>query len=593
MSRAGALALTLLCACSSKERTEALAHLGAISPQERVAAARTLGQLAPRALRLDSEAWAALAHATRDPVAAVRREAALALAHAPRERDSSDDELAALLRDSDEAVRLSAAGALGLRCGEKAQAYLKLAFAPVPGKDDRPLRAAIARALSSCGVTLQALLAQEETSRRARATRLLEGGVGAQRAGAAAELGLLGRDEDVARLLALLEARDGVLVAAAAEGLGAAGASQASVKLAALLTEEGAIAAAAARGLRALGPAAVRDALPGLLRAIAREGDDARAAAEAIATLGSEARCAAAPEARTAEAATLLAQDCPAGPIAARLGLLAMRKEADPVPLLSALLVAQGPAPEGNFALSRLASETPSTTHQLAAQVAEHLGAEPVGPALLAVARRERIALQAERARRAAPLREVHPEDAYEAAREVAQAGERAPRQSAAQRKKFGLLMEKLKAHGTSVSANTSARERLAALLGTSGPGLEVGLYASALQAARALHAPGAERENALLQEDPDLLALVAAEQSRQAARAGHAGEAPSQRPGEPGPARAALFSADGAARAEACALLASLGDAESSPLRRDFTHDPERRVRLACANGNKTATPQ
>ncbi len=48
--------------------------------------------------------------------------------------------------------------------------------------------------------------------------------------------------------------------------------------------------------------------------------------------------------------------------------------------------------------------------------------------------------------------------------------------------------------------------------------------------------------------------------------------------------ARATLWSDDGAERAAACRVLAQLRDEESRALRDDLTHDPERRVRDACA---------
>jgi len=56
--------------------------------------------------------------------------------------------------------------------------------------------------------------------------------------------------------------------------------------------------------------------------------------------------------------------------------------------------------------------------------------------------------------------------------------------------------------------------------------------------------------------------------------------------------ARATLWSDDGDERVAACLLLARAGDSESAPLRRAFTHDPERRVRDACSRPSETASP-
>src|SRR5438132_4770459 len=110
---------------------------------------------------------------------------------------------------------------------------------------------------------------------------LLQSPSAAQKAHGARELGLLGRDEDVAALLPLLEDHDGVVAAAAARALGEAGGVQAVPRIAALLDEGGEVGAAAAEALLALhAQAAGRAGLEKLARA---DGDEAIPAAVALA----------------------------------------------------------------------------------------------------------------------------------------------------------------------------------------------------------------------------------------------------------------------------------------------------------------------
>ena len=138
-----------------------------------------------------------------------------------------------MLRDPDDAARIAAVQALGTRCGERTHAYLRLTFA----QSDARVRAPIATALQACGVDLAQTLHREEAERRRKAVDALTSPFAAVRARGARELGVLGRDEDRARLSALLDDRDGVVVAAAARALGESGAQEAAARLGALLGE--------------------------------------------------------------------------------------------------------------------------------------------------------------------------------------------------------------------------------------------------------------------------------------------------------------------------------------------------------------------
>ncbi len=559
---AGVLAsLLVLSACASKERADALPRLSAPSPKQRAAAVQALARAAAKS---DDEAWGALALAAHDGSAQVRMAAAGALGAVSR--DDALDAAGGLLRDPDDAVRMAAARALGAHCSDRGRAFLKLGFA----RSDARVRAVLAEALAHCGISLEETLARQEADRRLAAHKLLAM-EGAQRARGAAQLGRLGREQDVAALLPLLDDRDGTVVAAAAEALGEAGAQAAAPRLAKLLAEEGEVAGAGAEGLRALGPAAVEAFRASLAKVAARDSDEAEAAARA---LGPD--CEAALQGQRAKAAALLARGCPAAPLVRRLdGLL--RSGGDVSAALEALLVARGPAPDAAAPLALLLALPEPDAR--ACRVAEALRVTGAGPALVALVRRERAAIEQERVRQ-----QDHPDD--DASGEVSAQAARAQTPA---REKYDKLMAKIAQHEGTVETKASAQDQLAALL-RGGADVAAGrrtVLIAALQAARALQAPGAEKEARALAGDPDRLIAAAAR-----------GDEPiAQAPALPAPEvavlRSSLWSDDGSERAAACAALVAQHDAASEPTRRALGNDPERRVRVACARANETARPK
>lgn len=571
--RKAALVAALLAGCSAgKERSAALAGLSARTPRERAAAVQALARLAAVD---DDAAWAALARAAHDGSPAVR--SAVADAASATKRDDALDLAGTLLRDPDDAVRLAAARGLGLRCGERAVAYLRMAF----GRSSRAVRPELAAALSRCGVTLEQTLAKEEDARRAAASKLLESGAAAQRGSGARQLGRLGRAGDVAVLLGLLDERDGALVAAAASALGDAGALEAAPRLVKLLAEPGEVAGAAADALRSLGTEAVASARPALEAVAARADDEAESAALALASAPDPRLCAVAAVAQLPAAASVLARAgrCPAHPFVKRLEALidSGGSPAAVASALEALVAAEGPAPEAAAALSKLLAGPEPLV--LAAQAAGHLQAVGAGPALVALVRREREAIERDRA---TPHLARDPDDS--GAAEVASQGALAPRPD---REKYDRLMAKLGQHEGTAQAKASAQEQLATLL-RGGPGVAQARrerLIAALRAARSLHAKGAEDEAARLAHDPDRLIAMAAR-----------GDEPPKGPaaparGEPAATPALLWSDDGGERAAACAALHE--DAATAPTRLALRHDPERRVRLACGATNETARPK
>src|SRR5207244_8244087 len=102
------------------------------------------------------------------------------------------------------------------RCGDRTAAYLRLAFE----HSDAAVRAEVMQALQKCGIKPEETLAHEESERRRKAVESSVNPIPAVRARGAHDLGLLGRDEDRKRLLAMLDDRNGVVVAAAARALG-------------------------------------------------------------------------------------------------------------------------------------------------------------------------------------------------------------------------------------------------------------------------------------------------------------------------------------------------------------------------------------
>ena len=610
-----------LAACGRKAQEEQQRRLVSPVASERADAAGKLGALARAS---DDEAWVSLEKATRDPAPAVRLAAAHALAGAPKaagaesgERGGlADDAVAALLSDRDEGVRIAAAGVLGQRCGPRPIAYLEGAF----GRGGSSARAAIAGALLACGVQPAQLFGRVEHARRRKAEGRLDGTNSAQRAWAARELGLLGRDADVQLLRPLLDDRDGAVVAAAAEGLGHAGAGAAVPRLARLIGDPvPLIAGAAAQALAELGPEACRAASAALEQQAQQAGEQALPAALALVQVASAERlCASALEARAPAAAALLARGCPAGPIAAAFAeavpggksggvgsaaaatatVVGARLEpARASALLEALLQARAealPAPAA-LALGRLAGLEQGVLSERAAEVAGELGAKQAGPALLAIVRHERL----KRARALAARRQ--PEvDTSEAASELALQGAQAPDPD---REKFARLMKLVQQRNGQVVAREGASERLAALLRGDPPAARR-LLALVLRASLLLQTPGAAEEAAALAGDPDrevaAAARTAAKTPAPAAVDGPAPAASAPAPAAPAAepegalaaSRAALWSEDGAERAAACQLLGRVADGASGSLRAALAQDPEQRVRAACSSKKETAPP-
>ncbi len=316
---------TLLWGCGSKQRDQALQRAASPVAKERAAAVRALDGN-------DEASWLTLVKAARDGAPAVRIEAAAAMARSRREE--APDALAPLLRDPDDAVRIAAARALSQRCGERTEAYLRMAFA----RSDAQVRSQVIEALRACGKTAEDTLGREEAELRRKAAALLANPAAAQRARGARELGLLCREEDHGPLLALLDDRDGVAAAAAARALGDCGASEAAPRLVALLGEGGEVAAAAAEALLALH--AAEAARPQLRKLAVADGDEALSAAVA---LGRD--CETALHARSAKAAAVLAQGCPAKDVERVVAQFLRKGETDVViPQLALRSQVGGPA---------------------------------------------------------------------------------------------------------------------------------------------------------------------------------------------------------------------------------------------------------
>ncbi len=620
-----ALLLSLL-SCKSEERDKALVQLRARSPGER---ARAVRELVSRA-KGDAETWNALARAARDPAPSVRVAVASALGSAPAaERlvpqseggpPDADDVLGGMLSDPLDEVRRAAALALGQRCGPRGKGYLLSAF----GRSGTAVRGVIVESLGKCQGSLAEILAYDERRRRAKAGRQLEAPSSAQRAQAIVELGRLGRPEDVAVVGPLLDDKDGVIAAAAARALGEAGALAYEPRLAQLLSDDATLVAEAAAGaLASLGSAAIARAAPLLEKATARPDEAGEVAAEALASIAlpPAGLCAAAAKALRPLAAVILtrAGQCPAAALLAELPAADFARAA---PLLSAALAAPfAPAPGAAKALSALVRDAPPEVATLAARAAQQLKVTAAGPALIAVARREKAAMDAERA--APPGPPGAEDDAAATARAVANAG----RQQPADRAKYKALMARLAARGKKIEARAGASAQLSDLMRGAEPARRRALLAAALRATVALSVPGAQELAKALADDvepdvrsaargepepaplaeagpndclpqlpgalaraavppPGCLALVAAEGALPSELSARATAA----------AQVALFSDDGAERAAACAVLRRQAPALAPQLLVQLASDPEARVRRSCGSspaGNETAPPK
>ncbi len=538
------LFLALLLLACSKEKERAVAQLSSHGAKERAQAARALASHAS-----NDDAFAALLKAAHDGSPAVRSEAAAALMGA--KRDDAVDAVAALLRDPDDSVRIAAAHALALRCDRRGNAWLRRAFA----QSGMAVRAELIEALRKCGMPPEDLLRDEEMERRRKALAQVQSPIAAQRAHGAHELALLGREQDVAALLPLLDDRDGVATAAAARALGDAGAAAAVPKIAALLDEGGEVAAAAAEALLALHAQSAGRA--GLLKLARVEGAEAVPAAVALAAAPGGNLCPLALDAANARAAAILAAQCEAAPFAAKL-----EKGGHSDALLAALLQARGAAPRS---LDRALSQLLRGGSRDARLPLIALRYRVAGPSLVE-------ALRKEQAVRAAEIAGKPREPDEGSAAEIA----RAHSGGAPDKEKYELLMARLKER----EVKTSAAARLGQLLQGGGESDRRDFIAAALRAALALKAPGAGKVAALLAQDPDVLIAAAAR-----------GQPEAERPQSPAPSlpnpRAAIWSDDGAIRARACAA----ADPSLEAARRLLAaSDPERRVRLACGSTNETA---
>jgi HEAT repeat protein len=221
----------------------------------------------------------ALLVAARDGSAVVRRAAAEAFA--ARGGPSAADALGNLLSDPDVAVvEVAARGLASMPDVPRARTDLLSAYANASPAG----RGAIATALEAIGTSLREAVEVEARTLWERNLAALGGEGGAERGGAAEELGASGRAEAVTRLLPLVDPNrnpDRALAAAAARGLGEAGDWSARAHLEALLGEaDAALAEAAAAALGRLGD-------PGAADALARAGGAAtgRVAAAAVEAL--------------------------------------------------------------------------------------------------------------------------------------------------------------------------------------------------------------------------------------------------------------------------------------------------------------------
>ena len=489
----------LAAACESKEQKLALRNVNSPAARERTAAVRGLD---PN----DDAGYSALAKAVHDGSAPVRVEAAAALARS--KRAEATDALAQLLRDPDDPVRIAAAQALGKRCGERGEAYLRMAFA----RSGAAVRAEIAQALQACGKPPQDTLAREEADRRRKAMKLLDDPAAAQRARGARELGLICRDQDQAPLLKLLDDSDGVAVAAAERALGDCGVAAAVPRIVKLLDEGGEVGAAGAEALAVLHKA--DQARPQLRKLALSDGDEA------------------------APAAAALGQDCDAGPRAPRLEAAATLLAG--CPRLEKVVVKRLQAGEVDPLLAELALQN-----------------RVAGPALVAALQRELARRPAERPKRA---------EENDSAAEIA-------RSTPAGKDKYSRLMTRLQEREAAAQTRTAATSRFESLLH---PDDRRDFIAAALRAALQLHAPGAEKVAAGFAHDldPDIAAAARGEPPK----------APPPKRVETLDARVALWSDDGAVRAQACPA------ADPAMRQALAAADPERRVRLACAAANETA---
>jgi HEAT repeat protein len=252
LRRAPLLAAVLLAAgCGPR------GDLDSPDPERRAAAVRAIGTRGEGDLPL-------LLVAQRDGSPSVRRAAAEVFA--ARGGQASAEALGKLLADPDAGVVATAArGLAAMPTSPRAKAALLAAYANASPAG----RAAIADALESIGTSLREAVELEARALWERNLGALGSTHGAERAGAAEEVGASARSEAVARLLPLVDPNrnpDRELAAAAARGLGEAGDWSARRYLETLLGEGDALLSeAAAAALGRLGDPGAADALAGVV----------------------------------------------------------------------------------------------------------------------------------------------------------------------------------------------------------------------------------------------------------------------------------------------------------------------------------------
>src|SRR5207237_10409802 len=253
--------------------------------------------------------------------------------------------------------------------------------------------------------------------------------------------------------------------------------------------------------------------------------------------------------------------DCPAAPFAH-----ALLDAKDPGPLYEALLQARAPASGLDKALSQRLRKNESDPRipQLAAKY------RVAGTALVERLRREQAARARQLGQRQPPADE---DSAAESAKSAAP--------PAPDKERYAQLMSRLHERQGAEEKRSSAAAQIDALLRAGGESDRRDFIAAALRAASALRAPGAGKVAASFSQDPDSAIAAAAR-----------GEPLSAMKKPPASAtldaHTALWSADGATRAEACA--ATRGDRAEAAVRAALAKaDPERRVRLACSAANET----
>jgi HEAT repeat protein len=374
-------ALTLPLGCN-QEREKLVGDLKNDRPEIRAGAVHRLGELK------DPQDYASVLKLTTDSSSMVRKAAAesLGLLADPRGIDA----LGVLLGDPSDEVQAAAAVALSQLPGDKAHVYLLNAFA----RRGTVTRAAIGKAL---GPKAAEAVKREADGIWERASKALAEGAGAERVGAAEELGRSGRPEAVTHLSQLLGNDSILLAAGAARGLGFAGDAKAVPSLVAVLKQnDPQLREAVAQALGELGdPAAVAP-----LAAVA-QGSEA-AAPEAAAAL---ARFPAGPDVNAA-LCQVVTQSEHTGAVAVAAKALQGRS-ACPLPPLAARLAKGGaPSKAAAVALGQLGAGDADVAAKLLALAEERdakepalriaaiqalgaMGATSAGPALLKVVKAE------------------------------------------------------------------------------------------------------------------------------------------------------------------------------------------------------------